>query len=207
MPKMNKTKYLKGECTECGGRLEFPAEAIGTSMECPHCGKTTELMLEVPKQEPILPTRVIVWTVIAVIILGGGLVGAILALKRAQRWAERQKEHSTPVSATTQAPAETTANADGSVVTNDFKVSQVRLEMTPGSSIVYAVGTAVNALNRQRFGVQIEVDLLNDAGQKIGSAKDYQQAMEPSGQWQFKALVMDAKATNARLGKITESSN
>ena len=74
-------------------------------------------------------------------------------------------------------------------------------------AVVYAVGTAVNALNRQRFGVQIEVDLLNDAGQKIGSAKDYQQAMEPSGQWQFKALVMDAKATNARLGKITESSN
>jgi len=42
---MSLTRYLKGECSHCGGRIEFPADAIGATVDCPHCGKATELML------------------------------------------------------------------------------------------------------------------------------------------------------------------
>src|SRR5438105_8787125 len=90
---MNKIKNLKGECIECGGSLEFPAESIGTTVECRHCRKTTELSLAGPKEEPTVSTRVIAWTLIALFILIGGLVGSLIALNRAQNWA--QKQHGT----------------------------------------------------------------------------------------------------------------
>src|ERR1041384_7114944 len=59
---MNRTKYLKGECGQCGGHLEFPAEATGLTTDCPHCGKPTELLLARPREEPAVSRRVIVWT-------------------------------------------------------------------------------------------------------------------------------------------------
>src|SRR5438093_8710656 len=81
---MTQTKYLKGACSHCGGRIEFPADSIGLIADCPHCGKATELMLAPPPEIPGLPRRVLLWTIIAVAILGLGLVGAWVALKRAE---------------------------------------------------------------------------------------------------------------------------
>lgn len=79
---MNRTKRLRGPCQHCGAPLEFPAEIIGTAAPCPHCGKNTELLLETPRHEPTIPTRVIIWTVIAVAILAVGLGGAFYALNK-----------------------------------------------------------------------------------------------------------------------------
>jgi hypothetical protein len=69
---------------------------------------------------------------------------------------------------------------------------------------VYAVGTISNATNRQRFGVKVELDLFDEAGRKVGSAKDYQAVLEPRGRWQFKALVVDSKARTAKVAAISE---
>src|SRR5260370_38148591 len=90
--KMDQTKYLKGECSECGGHVEFPAEAAGTTIDCPHCGKPTELLLAAPPEEPSVPRMTIVWTLVAVLVLALGLAGARAALNRAQKWATRQKQ-------------------------------------------------------------------------------------------------------------------
>src|SRR6266446_10065891 len=89
--KMDRTKYLKGECSECGGHVEFPAEAAGTTIDCPHCGKPTELLLAAPPEEPSVPRMTIVWTVSAMLILGLGLAGALVALKHAENLAARKK--------------------------------------------------------------------------------------------------------------------
>ena len=35
-------------CVHCGTHLEFPIEAAGTVISCPHCGGSTELTLERP---------------------------------------------------------------------------------------------------------------------------------------------------------------
>lgn len=35
-------------CAHCGNHIEFPIEAAGTRIECPHCGKPTELNLLAP---------------------------------------------------------------------------------------------------------------------------------------------------------------
>src|SRR2546421_12721644 len=91
---MSHSKYLKGECQSCGGRIEFPAEAIGTSVDCPHCGQPTELLLAAPAESPHSPRKAIAWTIIAIVILCLGLAAALAALKRAQTWAARQKSKS-----------------------------------------------------------------------------------------------------------------
>lgn len=196
--KMTSSKYLKGECQHCSGHIEFPAESVGTTTECPHCGKATELLLAVPKTESSLPTKAIVYTVVAIVILVGGLIGAHFALKYARWFAERRNEAAAAVKqAALPSPADP-APKDG------FRVSSITLEKTPGSSLVYAVGTVRNETNRRRFGVKVECDVLDDAGKKVGSAKDYQQTLEPKAEWRFRALVVGSNAASAKLASITE---
>jgi hypothetical protein len=80
----------------------------------------------------------------------------------------------------------------------------VTIEKTPGSSLVYAVGTVKNPEVRQRFGVRVELDLLDARGEKVGTAKDYQQVLEPGAEWHFKALVVESKAASAKVAAIKE---
>jgi hypothetical protein len=89
-------------------------------------------------------------------------------------------------------------------VESDFRVSPIAIEKQTGSSLVYAVGTVKNLLDKQRFGVKLELELHDAAGQKIGLARDYQQILEPGGEWKFKALVVESKASSARLTSIHE---
>ena len=88
---MNRTRSLKGHCTHCDGLLEFPAESTGTIVDCPLCGQPTELLLARPVEEPTIPRATLVWTLVAVLVLGGGLVGALIALNRAERLVRRKK--------------------------------------------------------------------------------------------------------------------
>jgi hypothetical protein len=199
---MKQTKYLKGECQHCHGHIEFPAESAGLTIDCPHCGKQTELLLAVPKDEPTIPRATIVYTVIAVIILGAGLAAAIIALKMAQRQVVRKKDE-----VTTQVPAVQTngpSETDDPISQAGFGVSPVAIEKTKGSSLIYAVGTLTNSFERQRFGVKIQFDLFDGSGQKIGSAKDYQQVIEPKGEWKFRALAVTSKAASAKVASISE---
>ncbi|HEV2394207.1 MAG TPA: FxLYD domain-containing protein [Verrucomicrobiae bacterium] len=200
------TRYLKGECQHCGGHLEFPADSVGLAAPCPHCGNQTELLLLVPVQEPTIPTRAIVWTVIGVVILGLGLAGALVALKRAERWAARQK-----AAAAAALAGNTATNLEGQVgaagpisSTNAFSASAIALEKAPGTSLIYAVGTIRNLASRQRFGVKVELNLFDEFDRKVGTATDYEQVLEPGAEWHFKALVLDSNATTAKLATITE---
>src|SRR5947209_8589970 len=83
---MGSTKYLKGECQNCGGHLEFPAEVAGLTADCPHCGKQTDLLLVTPKEEPVVSSRAIVWLVITGIIIVLGAGGLWYAWQKAQKW-------------------------------------------------------------------------------------------------------------------------
>jgi hypothetical protein len=203
---MNRTKYLKGACQHCEGHLEFLADHVGMAVSCPHCGQETELMLLAPPEQPTVTSRALVWTGIAVIVLGLGLCAALYALKRAQTWAERQKQQTVAAPA---AVGEPTASQPSEVPTNSpatdgLSASNITIEKTPGSSLVYAVGTLKNASDRQRFGVKVEIDLCNEAGQKVGTASDYRQVLAPGAQWDFKALVVDSKAVSAKISSIHE---
>jgi hypothetical protein len=211
---MSRTKYLKGPCRHCGGSIEFPVELIGTAADCPHCGKSTELFLARPPQAPTVPRKLILWTAAAALILILGVAGSLIALKRAQRLAERKKQTSS-LSATPLAepgagasvaptpsnapPAETDAAAPA-----NFQISEVRLEKVPGTSLIYAKGQVTNLLDRQRFGVRVELELLDADGQKVGTTKDYTQVIEPKAEWDFKALVVSSNAASAKLLSFKE---
>jgi len=94
------TKLLKGLCDHCGGQIEFPAEAAGTTAECPICGKPTELFLIAPSPEPFVPRKTIMLTIVAILILIGGLLAAMLAVRRAERIRDRQPTTTTSNPAT-----------------------------------------------------------------------------------------------------------
>jgi hypothetical protein len=203
---MSRTKYLKGPCAYCGGRVEFPAEAIGTTADCPHCGRPTELRLETVPDEPTIPRKGIIYAIIAGLILGLGFVGALAALKRAERMVAQKKERATPATSTNSTVAGAPIDPPLQAATQTgFQISAITLEKTQGSSLVYAVGQVRNLTTKQRFGVKVELDLLDSAGAKVGSAKDYQPVLEPNGQWQFRALVTDSKAASAKLAAIKEA--
>jgi hypothetical protein len=197
---MSRTKFLSGNCQHCAARIEFPAESTGLTTACPHCGQTTELLLAAPPQEPTVPVKTIVYTGVAILILVGGLIGAMIAVNRLQRAAEQRKAASS--AANTQntvppKPADPFAQAG-------FRVSTVTLEKTQGSSLIHAVGTIRNETDRRRFGVKVELELLDATGGKVGTASDYQQALEPKAEWRFKALVLDSKTASAKIVSIKE---
>jgi hypothetical protein len=79
---MNRTKRLKGPCEHCGAFFEYAAELVGTTGRCPHCGKVTELTLAAPPEPSGIPARVFIYTIIAALILLGGLGGSLYALKK-----------------------------------------------------------------------------------------------------------------------------
>jgi hypothetical protein len=205
MPKtgqMKQTKFLKGECQHCHGHIEFPVESAGLTTDCPHCGKQTDLLLALPKDEPTIPRATIVYTAIAVIILGAGLAGAMIALKMAERKVGHKKTESVVDAPMT--PTNAVADPADPIAQAGFQVGPITIEKTKGSSLIYAIGTLSNPAERQRFGVKLQFDLFDDAGQKVGTAKDYQSVIEPKGDWKFRALVVTSKATSAKISSITE---
>jgi hypothetical protein len=208
---MNRPKYLKGECQHCRGNLEFPVELIGTTTSCPHCQQETELMLPRPPEEPAFSRKALVLTLAAIFIMIGALVATMLGLRHYQKLLANKRAVANAQSPPMTAPAILQSNAppaavpEAGTVQSDFQISPVTLEKAPGTSLVYAVGTVKNLRDKQRFGVKVELDLLDASGQKVGSAHDYQQVLEPNGEWRFKAmLIEDKKASTAVLASITE---
>ena len=203
---MTKTKYLKAECAQCRGHIEFPVDAAGMSVDCPHCGKPTELLLAAPPDEPLVPRRTIIWTVVTVLILILGAVAVMVALNLTEKRAARQKAEAVAkeLAAAKASEPKASPEPEDAAAKAGFEARPVRLEKTQGSSLTYAVGTLINTAGRQRFGVRIELDLFDEAGKKVGTAKDYQQVIEPHGQWEFKALCVDAKAKNAKVASVKE---
>ena len=196
---MMQTKKLRGECQHCGQLMEFEAEAVGTTGHCPYCGQETELMLALPPDEGSpARTKAIIFTIVVLVILVVGGGGMMMALKRAQRL-KAQKQES--VAAAIPQPPPTPVDP---ITAAGFRASPVTLDKGEGSSIVYAVGTIGNLTNRQRFGVRVELELLDASSNKVGSASDYRATLEPNEEWRFRALVVEKKTASARIATIKE---
>ena len=194
------TKNLSGECQQCGGRFEFPAEAAGLTGECPHCGKQTDCLLAAPPEEKSpAQTRAVIYTVVAVVILVGGLIGAFAALKRAQTLYGRKQ------AAQIQANAQNPPQPADPFAAEGFRVSAVTLATTPGTKLVHAQGAIVNTTNLQRFGVKVELDLFDATGQWVAKASDYKDVIEPNAEWKFSAPVLEKKAASAKIVVIKET--
>src|SRR6516162_335963 len=202
---MNRPKYLKCGCQHCGGHIEFPVETIGTLVPCPHCGQETELMLPRPPEEPTFSRKALILTASAIILMVAALVTTMFGLRHYQKLLAQRKANVVVPEAQpplpTNPPIATPPPEEGTVE-SDFRVSGIAIEKQTGSSLIYGVGTVKNLLDKQRFGVKLELELDDAAGQKIGLARDYQQILEPGGEWKFKAPVFESKASSAKLASI-----
>jgi hypothetical protein len=202
---MSNSNFVKSECGHCGGHLEFPADAIGQTIPCPHCGKRTELLA------PELPDKTgdsgLIWLAIVIILcLAAGVPGMIWL-----KYRSNPPANSLPLPLLLPAvpsngpPASATLKSRALVMTNDFAIMPFKLEKTPGSSLVYVTGTIQNASERQRFGIKVEFSLFDTNDTAIGTATDYQTLLEAHAEWRFKALVIESKAVSAKFGSIIEA--
>lgn len=195
---MSATKFLKCSCRHCGGRIEYPAEAAGLTLDCPHCAAQTELIVEVPEIEASRPRRTwLVWTGIGVLLVLVGMTAWVaVTLKRIER---RTASKSRGV-ATTAAAANATAKSP--LVLNNFEISDVRVIRE--GSLSYVVGTLKNTLPKQRFSARAEVELLDEAGRSVGLVSDYAPSIEPHGEWRFRALILKGAPAEGRITRIRE---
>jgi hypothetical protein len=211
---MAETKYLKCACEKCGGRIEFPVEAVGTATDCPHCGQRTELVVET-EPAPDFTARWRRWLLVVagicclgVIVLEAGLyyfkhkVNTISTAPAKPKTAATDSNPVSPAPTETQAVVEAVPKPPKAL--SDLKVGEIQLQKTKDSSLVYAVGTLKNESDSQRFGVKIELDLLDARDLKVGTAQDYLQVLEPRREWQFHALIITPKAVKAVVASIKE---
>ena len=177
------------------------------AVDCPHCGWKTKLAAPEapPAVEPVQEQRSAAGRValaLAIFVLVGA--GAFFYL-RWERGHTPAGPQASPISGTNSAAApKPHASEQTTFTTNDLAVGSIRLERTTNSTVIYAVGKVKNESDRQRFGVKVELDLFDGAGEKIGSASDYLSILEPKKEWRFKALVLERKAVTARFAAIKE---
>lgn len=226
-------EFLKCSCNHCAGRIEFPASGEGATVPCPHCGHTTRLSVAsseaVPNamDEPVAPraaagsrSRVGLAATIAVVTLLAGISATAIWFSTTQR----KKHFAAPVSSSDSAStnqADPSAAADSAAEAgpataagatavavpkspDDLKAGLVTLEKAKGTSLVYAIGLLRNDSDHQRFGIKVEIEVIDAAGNKVGTARDYRAVLEPRQGWRFRALVLDKRAAAARLVSIEE---
>jgi hypothetical protein len=110
-----------------------------------------------------------------------------------------------PVESNPPTPVATTVKPAKS--TNDFKIRDLAVERpkgTRGSKLTYVIGVVENLSDIQRFGVKIELDLLDQRGVKIDSTSDYCDVLGSHQTLPFRAQAHDPRAFQARVASIRE---
>ena len=203
---MANNDYVKGECSNCAGHLEFPVAGAGQTVHCPHCGQLTELKTGLAPVHKNIQSKGFrpIWLAAALVILIAVAGVATVVLIRAH--ARRSDAAFAKLMAAAPTPAKPVVASlkPGEVLTNDFEISPVKLDKAPDSSLVYVIGTVWNISSRQRFGVKVECTLFDTYDRAIGHATDYQSVLEPNGRWDFKAMVMESKTVTACFSSIKE---
>ncbi len=193
--------HIKGQCQTCGGHLEFPASGMGMTVDCPHCGVRTTLVPEPPDgatptaNPPARPKskHPLLW--------GSAFLSVALATAGVAHHWSKKTEAVPPTSTHTEIPK---AIPPAGEETDRLQAGPVTLQKTEGSALIYAVGTVRNNSDRQRFGVKIELDLLDDQDHKIGTAGDYIAILEPHQDRPFRALLTQPKAAKVKVAGIEE---
>lgn len=109
-----------------------------------------------------------------------------------------------PIAPSTPTPAPTPTTAKN---VQDLKFSVVKIQRpkgTRGSKLIYATGSVTNSSNAQRLGVKVEIDLLNEKGEKIDNSSDYRAALQPGEVWNFRALAHDPAVATGVVARIIE---
>lgn len=85
----------------------------------------------------------------------------------------------------------------------DLEVVKFEMQRMKDTSLVYVIGTVKNNSEVQHQSVRVDFNLFDKKGKQIGQASDYIMILEPKASWDFKALVVEAEAAEAKLDKVT----
>ena len=168
------------------------------TVECPHCHQQTEL--RPVKQASRNISRLLIFTV-----LGIGVTVAALVFLKMEKGPKPMISPSVSPQSNAAPPVAPEPQRPKSL--QDLKLQgNVSLEQAKAvSRLAYAMGTLKNDSDHQRYGVKVDLDLFDQAGNKLPTqANDYVQTLEPHKNWSFRALVLDAKAVTAKVAAITE---
>lgn len=204
--------FAKCACQHCGGRIEFPRHGAGQKITCPHCDQPTLLYLGQTTRvatggERVARKRVYpAFAVAAVIAVAAGGAFFYHASHHSENGPETPLRPAQPSNASpvVTAPAPPPRPQPPPDPWHGLKPGQVALEKTGDGRLVYAVGTLTNATPRQRFGVKVELAVLDEHHNKIGLATDYAEVIEPGKAWKFRAMVTDKSAKSATLTNVKE---
>lgn len=202
--------YLKGACEKCGAHIEFPAQGCGQSIPCPHCGQNTHLLpSEFPQNEIAAKKRRPVFLIAACCLaLIAALAFGIFAASRNQSGPPQETISKAKVELTAlpkpSTPKIKKPAAKPEFESNNLQAFRVALEKSENSRLIYATGAIRNQSARQRFGVKVQLELLDEQGGKLGSASDYVQIIEPRKEWKFRAMVTEPIAVSVKVISITE---
>lgn len=78
------------------------------------------------------------------------------------------------------------------------------LERKEGSTVTHAVARVVNESDKIRYGIEVKLQLLDEVGREVGTAKDYLDRLEPGQEGQVRALVIKREAVSARVLSVIE---
>jgi hypothetical protein len=193
-------EFQKAACTFCGGNIEYPATAAGMTVECPHCHQQTELQSVQKAGRGI--SSLLLYTVLGIALAAGALL--LLKARKPEQAAIAPVTSSPVASNSNAAPVATPVPRPKSV--DDLKlIGGLSVGRARGSRLSYAMGTLTNDSDHQRYGVRVEVDLFDEAGNKLPQqANDYLQMLEPRKEWKFRALVLETKAVKGKVAAIKE---
>ena len=130
--------FLKCTCEHCGGRIEYPAEAVGANVACPHCQQETPLKLDGGADDADV---VVIGGSKAKLVIGTIVVCAVavVALVAVGIWVKQKRgDKGSPVAASSRrlgstGPAPTKLGA--------------KVELDPPRAVVPVVGKFQNGLN------------------------------------------------------------
>jgi len=156
-PGMSAISYLKCSCQQCGRHIEFPADAIGTSVDCPHCGWPTELTFRPAGTIGAIP-RNLTWPVIGLCVLLFGIIASVVGLRMVKQLALRTDLESLarwrPNPRTTR-PRPDRPRSPPRVSRPTIYCRRHHFGEAKDSNFVYVIGSVKNETERQRFGVRV----------------------------------------------------
>jgi hypothetical protein len=205
--------FAKCACQHCGGHIEFPVHGAGQKITCPHCNWPT--LLSLSQTAPVevgggRAARKRIYLVFAigacVLAAAGGGAYYYLNFRNSQQEVvlpvrPDQSSNATSVASAPVLPPKRKAPPDP---WHGLKPGKVTLERKDDSNLIYAIGTLTNDTTRQRFGVKVELDVLDAHRNKLGSATDYAEVIEPGKEWKFRALVTAKTVTAVKLTSVKE---
>jgi len=203
-------RYSKCLCKNCGGHIEFPTEGAGATVTCPHCNWPTVLVADPPSKIVSVGggletrQRIIRLFIVAAIAAAAAGTGVFWYFAKIHRSAESSPVAVNQMKSNPPAP-KVIVHVPPPDPWHGLMAGPVALEKVGEGNLVYAVGTISNATDHQRFGVKVDLDVFDDANQKLGTATDYTPSIDPAKLWKFKALVTDRTAARAKITSVKEN--